>query len=85
MIRFHREIKPAFGLPEIRNQWPVALYTVLSVNEAVGDCAAYEGVGPDNASEELINAIWAGGTKISEKEAREIFPEIEDMNLRYRP
>lgn len=85
MIRFHREIKPAFGLMGIQNQSPVALYTVLSINEAVGDCAAYEGVGPDNPSDYLIQTIKAGGNKIREASAREIFPEIEEMGLRYRP
>ena len=84
MIRFHREYKPAFGLTGHTDQYPLCLYTVLSVNGEVGDCAAYEGIGPTDHDDDLIELIRSLGNKISEDQARAIFPEIEEMNLRYR-
>lgn len=86
---YHKEFLPSFGLLA-EDQTPVCKYTILSINEAVSDCAAYEGVGPtmNGASEAEINAlierIKAGGLKISESQARERFDEIEAMGLRYR-
>lgn len=86
---WQRSFYSSFGILE-RDQAPVALWTVLSINEAVKDCAAYQGIGPtmNDASEEEIDAfvekVRAGGSKIRESEARDMFPEIEDMELRYR-
>jgi hypothetical protein len=84
MLLHQREYKPAFGIAGHTDQLPMAVYHVLSINELVGDCAAYEGIGPADADDDLIEKIRAGGTKISESEAREIFPEIEEKGLRYR-
>lgn len=89
MIYTHREILPSFGILE-EDQMAVCKYTVLSVNEEVGDCAAYQGVGPamDKATEAdrsaLMERIKAGGSKIPEARARELFKEIEEMQLHYR-
>jgi hypothetical protein len=67
---------------------PVALLTVLSINERVKDCAAYEGIVPTQALEdsEAVTAekVRAGGNKISKSDALELFPEISEMGLRYR-
>lgn len=88
-IVIHKEFLPSFGLLA-SDQTPVCKYTVLTINPAVGDCAAYEGVGPamNDASDEdidaLIERIRGGGSKISETSARALFTEIEDMGLRYR-
>ena len=85
MILFHKSFAPSFwlGYP---NQTPVAIYTVLSINEQVRDCAAYRGIGPalPVEDERLHEAVRAGGEKVTETEARELFPEIEMMHLRYR-
>jgi hypothetical protein len=84
MIIVHKEYLPAFGLPGIEDQRPVCRYVILSINEKVGDCAAYEGIGPTSNTPELHELIRAGGNKISETEARNIFDEIETMKLMYR-
>lgn len=84
MIVVHKEYLPVFGLPGIEDQRPVCRYTILSINKKVGDCAAYEGVGPTSNTPELHEIIRAGGNKISEHAARELFDEIEYMQLRYR-
>ena len=84
MIVHQRRFMPAFGLPDHTDQMPLCVYTVLSINESVRDCAAYEGIGPTDADDALIEQIKAGGTKISESEARQLFDEIDDMELRYR-
>lgn len=71
-------------------QTPVTIMTVLSVNEQVGDCAAYRGVCPDLSvapepdRTNIVENVKAGGNKISEEEAKKLFPEIEEMKLRYR-
>lgn len=89
MIAYHREFFPSFGLLKA-DQEPVCLYTVLSINESAGDCAAYTGIGPTmgRASQAeidgLLERIRAGGTKISEAAARATFSEIEEKGLRYR-
>lgn len=89
MIVTHKEYLPSFGLLS-EDQMPVCKYTVLSINEPVGDCAAYEGVGPtmngvsDAEKDALMQRIKAGGQKISKDRACELFSEIEDMGLRYR-
>lgn len=90
MIVVHKRYLPAFGFYGIRNRAPVCIYTILSANPDVGDCAAYEAVGPTmpGASDAdraiTYEAIRAGGNKISEADARRLFPEIENMKLRYR-
>ena len=83
MLVTHRTIAPSFGLRS-RDQEPVGIYTILSINESGRDCAAYRGVGPMEADDAMIERIKAGGDKISEREARSLFGEIEDMGLRYR-
>lgn len=89
MLVTHKEYLPSFGLLQ-EDQAPVCKYTILSINEAVRDCAAYEGVGPtmngasDAETDALMRRIKAGGSKISEDRARELFSEIEEMELRYR-
>lgn len=83
MITYETEYLPSFGLG-FGYQAPVCIYTVLSINEQVGDCAAYRGVGPTDITEELIETIRAGGDKISETDARKLFGEIESLKLRYR-
>ncbi|WP_299592594.1 hypothetical protein [uncultured Tateyamaria sp.] len=86
----HKRFIPAFGLAEHEDQMPVCLYTILSVNKSVGDCAAYEGIGPtmngweETDIEQMTETIKAGGSKISEEAARKLFDEIEDLALRYR-
>ena len=80
----HHKCLPSFGIL-IRDLEPLRIYTVLSINDHVGDCAAYLGIGPMDADEDMIERIKAGGNKISEREARSMFHEIEDMGLRYRP
>ena len=84
MIFVHKRYLPAFGFQGHTDQYPVCVYTILSVNERVGDCAAYEGIGPTSNTPELHEPIRAGGNKISEAEARKLFDEIETMGLRYR-
>lgn len=90
MISVHKRYIPAFGFQGHRDQYPVCVYTILSANPDVGDCAAYEAVGPtmpgasDAARAITYEAMRAGGNKISEADARELFSEIEDMQLRYR-
>lgn len=85
----HKHYLPSFGILA-EDQVPVCLYTILSVNESAGDCAAYQGIGPtmSGATEDEINAmmerIKAGGSKISERDARQLFDEIETLGLRYR-
>ncbi|PCI04594.1 MAG: hypothetical protein COB78_09895 [Hyphomicrobiales bacterium] len=83
MLIHHRQPFSSFGLLDY-DQAPVGLFTVLSINEPVGDCAAYQGVGPFNSDEAMIERIKAGGQKISEEDAKDRFPEIEEMGLRYR-
>ena len=83
MLVHHREPHFSFGI-FAQDQTLVGLFTVLSINEQVRDCAAYRGVGPYEADDAMIERIKAGGNKISEDEARELFPEIKDMELRYR-
>lgn len=89
MLTFHRKYLPSFGLLA-EDQAPVCKYTVLSINEKVRDCAAYEGVGPDlsrassDERDSMMERIRAGGTKISEAAARALFDEIETMGLHYR-
>lgn len=88
MLAFHKETLPSLGL-RAKDGLPVCKYTVLVINERVGDCAAYAAVGkPLSANEAendaLIERVKGYGTKISESEARELFDEIEDMGLRYR-
>ena len=78
----HRTILPSFGIME--DQDPLAVYTILSVNDAAGDCAAYRGIGPMRVDNEMIERIKAGGNKIREDEARGLFDEIAAMGLRYR-
>lgn len=84
MIAVHKRYIPGFGLDGHRDQYPVCLYTILSINEAVGDCAAYEAIGPASNEPEFHEKMRAGGNKISEAEARELFDEIETLKLRYR-
>ena len=83
MIITHKQYLPSFGLGG-SDQSPVCIYTVLSVNEEVGDCAAYQGVSLNNADNAMLERIRAGGQKIGGREAEELFPEIAAMNLRYR-
>ena len=80
----HHKCLPSFGILS-RDQEPLRLYTVLSINKAVGDCAAYRGIGPMDADAAMVERIKAGGNKISEREACSLFPQIEGMGLRYRP
>ena len=90
MIFVHKRYLPAFGLHAHTDQYPVCIYTILSANPDVGDCAAYEAVGRtmDHYSDAdraiAYEAMRAGGNKISEAEARKLFDEIETMQLRYR-
>lgn len=83
MIIHHKRYFPSFGLGG-SDQSAVCLYTVLSINEEVRDCAAYQGVSFANVDDAMIDRIRAGGDKIREAEARNLFPEIENMKLRYR-
>jgi hypothetical protein len=89
MLVTHKTFLPSFGLG-FADQIPVCIYTILSINENVGDCAAYRGVAPELRADRgydvdaMIERIKGGGSKISEKEARELFDEIQEMNLRYR-
>lgn len=90
MIFVHKRSIPAFGFQGHTDQYPVCVYTILSANPDVGDCAAYEAVGPTMSGDSdayraiTYEAIRAGGNKISEAEARQLFDEIETMKLRYR-
>jgi hypothetical protein len=78
MLVTHKTFLPSFGLG-FNDQIPVCIYTILSINEAVGVCAAYRGVAPELREdrgynvEAMIERIRGGGTKISEKEARELY------------
>ena len=83
MIVNHKQYLPSFGIGGT-DQAPVCLYTVLSINEQVRDCAAYQGVSLCDADEAMIERIRAGGSKISNAEARDMFSEIETMSLLYR-
>ena len=89
MIIVHKRFFPSFSLGK-PDQTPTGIYTVLSINEAVGDCAAYRGIGPDQSNmsdrtqNALIEAIRTGGEIIEQDEAIDLFDEIEGMNLHYR-
>ena len=83
MLIVHKEYWPSFGLGP--DQEPMCTYTVLSVNEFVGDCAAYRAIAKPGADDAMLERIRAGGNKIRADEARGLFPEIETMKLRYRP
>jgi hypothetical protein len=81
----HVEYWPSFGITT--EQAPLGLYTVLSVNESIGDCAAYRGIGPMSSTSEepwVTDAVARGGKKISKFEAIDLFPEIERHGWRYR-
>lgn len=84
MLLHHKTYVPAFALPAHRDQMPLAFVTVLSINDKVGDCAAYRGITPANPDTDILELVRAGGSKIFESEARELFPIIEERNLRYR-
>lgn len=91
MIIKHETYLPSFHIDQNQPyQHPVCVLTVLSINEVVGDCAAYRGVCPDlfqlapHEKEDIVESVRAGGNKIGEVEARKLFAEIEDMGLRYR-
>lgn len=84
MLLSHSRPLPAFGIPGHQDQAPLSVYVILSVNETVGDCAAYEGIGPVNAEHEMIETIKSRAEKISKERAESLFPEIEELNLRYR-
>lgn len=59
----------------------LVIHTVLSVNQAVGDCAAYRAIGPGELDPEEVRKF---GDKISPEDANKLFPEIKEQNLRYR-
>lgn len=87
----HKSYLPGFGLWGHQDQRPLCVYTVLSINDEVRDCAAYRGVGPSFNEErdpegyaDLMERIRGGGSKIMAAEAEELFDEIELMELRYR-
>jgi len=91
MLIEHKRMLPSFHVnPMDSLQTPVTVLTVLSVNDQVRDCAAYRGVCPDLSMalkenrDAIVKSVRAGGDKISEDEARKLFPEIEEMKLRYR-
>lgn len=79
----HTKHLPSFGF-HLTDQSPVTIHTVLSINDEVGDCAAYRGVSPLGSDDAVIEKVRRGGNKISEAEARQMFPEIEAKKLRYR-
>jgi hypothetical protein len=85
-LKYHKEAWPCFVVGDIEDQLPLYVVTVLSINEEVGDCAAYRGITTtfSYGDDERLEKIRAGGSKIRESEARELFDEIETMNLRYR-
>ncbi|AVX04294.1 hypothetical protein MXMO3_01769 [Maritalea myrionectae] len=90
-LSVQKEIWPAIGWePIFTNGQPLWVMTVLSVNDEVGDCAAYRGICRDISlysdiyQAEVAEGVRAGGNKISEAEARALFPEIEAKQLRYR-
>ena len=91
MIITHNRYLPSYGLGQ-DDQGPVCINTMLSINEQVRDCAAYEAVGPDLSHPNFqhieetpfIEKMKGGGNKIDEFKAREMFPEIDQMELRYR-
>lgn len=84
MLLHHKQYLPAFAIPEHRDQMPLCMVTVLSINDSVGDCAAYRGITPANPDTDILELVRAGGNKIFESEARELFPIIEERNLHYR-
>ena len=84
MLITHKRFIPAFGIKDHPEQYPMCLYTILSINDRVGDCAAYEAISHSDANEALIAMMKGGGNKIREERARELFCEIEEMGLRYR-
>ncbi len=84
MIDVFKTYIPGFGFEGHQNQYPVCIYYVLSSNDRVGDCAVYEGVAPADADDAMILTIKAGGNKVAEHKAREMFPIIGAQNLRYR-
>lgn len=84
MLLHHKTYLPAFGIAEHRDQYPLCMVTVLSINDAVGDCAAYRGITPANPDTVMLDLVWKGGNKVFESEARELFPIIEERGLRYR-
>lgn len=84
-----REILPGFGLQCHIDQYPLAIYSVLSITISgkTGDpidCAAYQGIGPVSGGDALIESVRAVGLKMSERAARGMFPEIGERGLRWR-
>ena len=43
MLIIHRETLPSFAVLS-EDQAPLAVYTILSINDEVRDCAAYRGI-----------------------------------------
>lgn len=89
MLVTHAHPLPSFGILP-KDETVVCVYTILSINEKVRDCAAYQAIGPhmgqfsDEDRQAMTERMKAAGSKISEREARNMFDEIEDMELRYR-
>jgi len=85
----HTKTLPAFRIAGIAQQGQIAVVTVLSITPGI-DCRAYRGVTGDMSrltkadAEAVHEDIRAGGDKVGEAEARDLFPEIEHEGLRYR-
>lgn len=90
MLVEHRQTLPAFVLAMMPRQAPLCVLTVLSINDVVGDCAAYRGIVPNlsDKSDVIVEGskedVRAGGEKLLEDEAKALFPIIEEKGLRYR-
>jgi hypothetical protein len=91
MILTVKTVLPSFGVnPFAEDKTSVYIITVLSVNDKMGDCAAYMGVCPDTSMwsvderRNMEERVRLGGNKITEAEAKSLFPHIENKSLRYR-
>jgi len=84
MLITHKRYMPAIGIPGQKSQWPLCITTVLSINEKVKDCAAYEAITPQTPDDEVIRQVKDFGNKIRPDLARKLFPEIDELGLVYR-
>lgn len=79
-----KKFYPAYKIEGIEDGRQVCMYRILSYTKAHLDCAAYEIIGPPNADPFDIQKMKSIGTKMSEIEARKVFPTIETLGLKYR-
>ena len=73
---YDKEYWPSFGVTDF--QAPMCIVTVFAIGGSGRDCAAYRGITKAAITDETLAEIRAGGNKISEREARDLF-EFGDL------